>query len=123
VIGVEIDDKVIEIARKNCEELEIENMDFIQADVTTLQLNTKNTSEKGKEGGELLSSVDTVIMNPPFGTRNKGIDIKFLQKAMEVCLLLLFIIIFFFTANEDGLNDSNEFSTSEHMLLVIKLQY
>jgi predicted RNA methylase len=28
--------------------------------------------------------VDTVIMNPPFGTKMKGIDSIFLEKAFEV---------------------------------------
>ena len=28
--------------------------------------------------------VDTVIMNPPFGTRNKGVDIQFLQIASNI---------------------------------------
>lgn len=27
---------------------------------------------------------DTVVMNPPFGTRNKGIDLKFLTKAFSI---------------------------------------
>ena len=26
---------------------------------------------------------DTVVMNPPFGTRNKGIDVLFLQHALK----------------------------------------
>jgi 16S rRNA G966 N2-methylase RsmD len=29
-------------------------------------------------------SVDTVILNPPFGTRNKGMDMIFLKKAIEM---------------------------------------
>ncbi|CAM9502521.1 unnamed protein product, partial [Choristocarpus tenellus] len=28
--------------------------------------------------------VDTVIMNPPFGTRNSGIDMIFLEQALQV---------------------------------------
>jgi predicted RNA methylase len=30
--------------------------------------------------------VDLVVMNPPFGTREEGIDIKFLEVASEICL-------------------------------------
>ena len=29
--------------------------------------------------------LDTVVMNPPFGTRNKGIDVLFLQHALRKC--------------------------------------
>lgn len=28
---------------------------------------------------------DTVLMNPPFGTRRAGIDVIFLERALEVC--------------------------------------
>ena len=28
--------------------------------------------------------VDTVVMNPPFGTRNKGADMEFLSVALKV---------------------------------------
>lgn len=27
---------------------------------------------------------DTVLMNPPFGTRRAGIDVMFLERALEV---------------------------------------
>lgn len=29
-------------------------------------------------------SYDTVIQNPPFGTRKRGVDLRFLQKALEI---------------------------------------
>jgi predicted RNA methylase len=29
--------------------------------------------------------VDLVVMNPPFGTKEEGIDMKFMQKAMDIC--------------------------------------
>jgi predicted RNA methylase len=38
-------------------------------------------------GDKLLvenKKIDVVIMNPPFGTKKKGIDMIFLQKALQV---------------------------------------
>jgi rRNA N6-adenosine-methyltransferase METTL5 len=29
--------------------------------------------------------VDLVVMNPPFGTKEEGIDAKFLEVAMQIC--------------------------------------
>eukprot|EP01132_Coremiostelium_polycephalum_P001146 gene1146-1453_t len=60
----------IEIAKENCLDFEIENIDFINADVPSIQLGR--------------GIVDTVIMNPPFGTRVKGIDMVFLKKAFQM---------------------------------------
>lgn len=41
----------------------------------TFLLNQRNVSGK---------IVDTVVMNPPFGTRKKGADMEFLSAAMKV---------------------------------------
>jgi predicted RNA methylase len=30
-------------------------------------------------------AIDLVVMNPPFGTKEEGIDIKFLEVAMHIC--------------------------------------
>ncbi|KAL1216307.1 hypothetical protein V5N11_026786 [Cardamine amara subsp. amara] len=69
VIGFDIDPQSLETATINAEELEVE-IDFVQCDVTKLEL-------KGQ-------IVDTVVMNPPFGTRKKGADMEFLSAAMKV---------------------------------------
>uniref|UniRef100_A0A1J3IEL4 Methyltransferase-like protein 5 n=1 Tax=Noccaea caerulescens TaxID=107243 RepID=A0A1J3IEL4_NOCCA len=69
VIGFDIDPQSLETATLNAEELEVE-IDFVQCDITKLEL-------KGK-------IVDTVVMNPPFGTRKKGADMEFLSAAMKV---------------------------------------
>ncbi|CAB81471.1 putative protein [Arabidopsis thaliana] len=69
VIGFDIDPESLETATLNAEELEVE-IDFVQCDITKLEL-------KG-----LI--VDTVVMNPPFGTRKKGADMEFLSAAMKV---------------------------------------
>ncbi|KAK4364407.1 hypothetical protein RND71_015765 [Anisodus tanguticus] len=69
VIGLDIDTESLEIASANMDELELD-MDFIQCDIRNL-----------KRRGQI---VDTVVMNPPFGTRRKGADMDFLSAAMKV---------------------------------------
>ncbi|WVZ15917.1 hypothetical protein V8G54_013483 [Vigna mungo] len=69
VLSIDIDPESLEIASVNAEELELD-IDFIQSNVLDL----------GWRG----SIVDTVIMNPPFGTRKKGADLDFLSVALKV---------------------------------------
>ncbi|KAJ8556556.1 hypothetical protein K7X08_035731 [Anisodus acutangulus] len=69
VIGLDIDTESLEIASANMDELELD-MDFIQCDIRNL-----------KRRGQI---VETVVMNPPFGTRRKGADMDFLSAAMKV---------------------------------------
>ncbi|CAJ1951721.1 unnamed protein product [Sphenostylis stenocarpa] len=69
VLSIDIDPESLEIASVNAEELELD-MDFIQSNVLDL----------GWRG----PIVDTVIMNPPFGTRKKGADLDFLSVALKV---------------------------------------
>ncbi|KAH9300809.1 hypothetical protein KI387_012392, partial [Taxus chinensis] len=69
VIGVEMDSDALEIASSNASELET-GMDFIKCDVGKLTWTGP--------------TVDTVIMNPPFGTRKKGADLDFLSTALKV---------------------------------------
>ncbi|KAI8458950.1 S-adenosyl-L-methionine-dependent methyltransferase [Phakopsora pachyrhizi] len=64
-LGVEIDPDAIEIAKSNLEIMELdetERPDFIQADIRLF-----------------ISLLKNKVMNPPFGTKNKGIDMIFLQ--------------------------------------------
>ena len=76
VLGLDADIDALNIARENIEESDVEElMDLVLCDVCSMPLNL-NSCEK--------SRVDTVVMNPPFGTRNKGIDIVFLEKAMQL---------------------------------------
>lgn len=69
VIGLDIDIESLEIASANADELELD-MNFIQCDIRNL-----------KWRGQV---VETVVMNPPFGTRRKGADMEFLSAAMKV---------------------------------------
>lgn len=71
-VGFEIDNDALDIFTKNVNEHEIENIEAIQCDV----LNISNRWNK---------MFDTVVMNPPFGTKkNAGMDMKFLKKALEL---------------------------------------
>lgn len=69
VTGLDIDAESLEIASANADDLELE-MDFVQCDV-------RNFGWRGQ-------LVDTVVMNPPFGTRKKGADMDFLFVALKV---------------------------------------
>jgi predicted RNA methylase len=69
VVGVDVDGDALLLAHENCNELEVE-MELIQASLTHLPWR-----------GPI---VDTVVMNPPFGTRCKGADMEFLAAALKV---------------------------------------
>ncbi|XP_004287444.1 PREDICTED: methyltransferase-like protein 5 [Fragaria vesca subsp. vesca] len=69
VIGIDVDPESLEVASLNAEELEL--------DIEYIQGNIKNL-------GWRAEVVDTVVMNPPFGTRQKGADMDFLSVALKV---------------------------------------
>ncbi|KAG0491872.1 hypothetical protein HPP92_005270 [Vanilla planifolia] len=69
IVGVDVDSHSLEIASLNAENLELD-INFIQCDVKKLSLRER--------------FVDTVVMNPPFGTRKKGADMEFLLVAFKV---------------------------------------
>ncbi|KAG9290009.1 hypothetical protein G9A89_010315 [Geosiphon pyriformis] len=70
-LGIDIDPSALQIAQENSSNCELD-IDFLLADITSYPLQ------------RLEGDIDTVIMNPPFGTKNKGVDMIFLKKAMEV---------------------------------------
>ena len=78
VIGVDVDPAAIDLARQNAEELELSQKDdqkisFIVGDVTRLTT-----------GDDRLKGIDTVIMNPPFGTKKEiHIDYEFVHIALQ----------------------------------------
>ncbi|XP_037542383.1 rRNA N6-adenosine-methyltransferase METTL5 [Nematolebias whitei] len=72
-VGFDIDDDALEIFRRNAEEFETSNVDLVQCDLCCLQ------------GEAYAQKFDTVIMNPPFGTKhNQGMDMKFLRAALTM---------------------------------------
>ena len=42
----------------------------------------------------LAGKIDTVVMNPPFGTRKKGMDMEFLSMALQVLRIVSHCIYF-----------------------------
>ncbi|KAL1924129.1 uncharacterized protein VTP21DRAFT_7164 [Calcarisporiella thermophila] len=77
VIAVDIDPDALEIAQKNISDFELENtVDLMHFDLTAFpDVNNKPI---------LSGKVDTVVMNPPFGTKNWGIDMAFLKQAVSI---------------------------------------
>ncbi|HIH71901.1 MAG: putative methylase [Thermococcaceae archaeon] len=67
VYAVEKDKKALEIAMENAKTLNITNIEFVNAPVEDFNV-----------------KVDTVIMNPPFGSQNPKADRPFLLKAFDV---------------------------------------
>jgi putative methylase len=71
VIGVDIDEKVLTVARENAALLETE-IPFMAADL--------------REGGcrEQIGDCDTVVMNPPFGAQQAHADRPFIDCALNL---------------------------------------
>ncbi|XP_075969848.1 methyltransferase like 5 [Anticarsia gemmatalis] len=68
VTAVDIDDEVLQVFKENVDEMEVTNIDAIQCDF----LDSNVCRWEGY--------FDTVLMNPPFGTKNNaGMDMKFLR--------------------------------------------
>ncbi|KAL4479263.1 hypothetical protein ABPG72_011475 [Tetrahymena utriculariae] len=76
VIGLELDSKYAQITLDTLEEkFEDPSMyDIININIKHWQTPTLN--------GKIF---DTVVMNPPFGTKEEGIDVVFLEKAFQTC--------------------------------------
>ncbi|KAK9816360.1 hypothetical protein WJX74_002367 [Apatococcus lobatus] len=72
VVGVDVDADALRTACSNVEEFQGLSIDFLQ-----LRLHAADQLP-------CRLRADTVILNPPFGTRRKGADIEFLQIAIQV---------------------------------------
>ncbi|KAI9303919.1 S-adenosyl-L-methionine-dependent methyltransferase [Cunninghamella echinulata] len=72
-VGFDIDPDAIEIAQENCENFET-MVDFVLTDL----------SEESTVLDRYKGVLDTIVMNPPFGTKNKGVDMVLLKKAIEI---------------------------------------
>ncbi|XP_017872909.1 PREDICTED: methyltransferase-like protein 5 [Drosophila arizonae] len=67
-IGFELDDAAVNTFRQNVLDMELPNVDCIRADVLQVP------------NGKWDKAFDTVVMNPPFGTKhNAGMDMRFLD--------------------------------------------
>ncbi|XP_063256619.1 rRNA N6-adenosine-methyltransferase METTL5 isoform X2 [Prinia subflava] len=71
-VGLDIDGDALEIFNSNIEDFELTNVNMVQCDICSLS-------------DSMSDAFDTVIMNPPFGTKhNKGIDMIFLKTALQM---------------------------------------
>jgi len=66
VTGVDSDERMVALAEENRKKLGL-NIKFLCADIS-----------------EFSERVETVFMNPPFGTHNRGMDVPFIDKALEL---------------------------------------
>ncbi|MCJ7635749.1 METTL5 family protein [Candidatus Bathyarchaeota archaeon] len=66
VVGIDINSESVEAAKRNANLVQVV-VDFIAGDIEAIR-----------------GAFDVTVMNPPFGTRKKGVDAIFLQKAMSV---------------------------------------
>jgi hypothetical protein len=91
VLGVDVDTDALQMARENIGDIEdVEDViELLEADVSSLapfatsgQSTSLDSSTPTPTPTTLLPrAFDTVIMNPPFGTKTKGLDMVFLQQA------------------------------------------
>jgi len=68
VEAFDVDEEVIKIAKKEAGKWSISDI----------------INFKVKEVSEIETKVDTVLMNPPFGSQKKGADLPFLKKAFQI---------------------------------------
>ena len=71
IIGIDIDRRVLQVAKKNASILNIQNLSLIHSSVEFFNFE------------KFLNKVNGIIMNPPFGTKRKYLDFVFLLKAMR----------------------------------------
>merc|ERR1712168_745558 len=78
VIGLDIDTSALKKALDNIAEFELESdIDLVNCDVSRCGGMLEYFTQR--------RCIDTVVMNPPFGTKNnKGMDLVFLQRALGV---------------------------------------
>lgn len=104
VLGVDIDPAALAQAQKNIDTFPALPVELLQADVCQLgRQHGQRTQGSGAESPSLadadsfvpfisLPVVDCVIMNPPFGSWQKGADSIFLAGAVQVCIITLQVL-------------------------------
>jgi putative methylase len=70
VVGVDIDSAAIEVARQNARKLSVD-VEWVIADIEAIK-----------------GPFDTIVMNPPFGTKRRHMDRVFLSKAMTTAKVI-----------------------------------
>lgn len=76
VLALDVDASALQLAIENANQMDVEEaVDFLQVDLTSEQFWSKAPPRR---------PFDTVVMNPPFGTKRKGVDMAFLQVAAQL---------------------------------------
>jgi putative methylase len=70
VVGVDLDERSIALARENAMAAGVQ-IEWIVSDIA-----------------EVVGRYDTVIMNPPYGTRSPHLDVRFLERGFELATVL-----------------------------------
>uniref|UniRef100_A0A0B7A7U8 Methyltransferase small domain-containing protein n=1 Tax=Arion vulgaris TaxID=1028688 RepID=A0A0B7A7U8_9EUPU len=74
VLGIDVDEDALDICSSNLENFEMNTVNLLVADVRHLV---------SPQCLHLHKKFDTVVMNPPFGTKhNQGIDVEFLKAGL-----------------------------------------
>ncbi|GAA6058569.1 hypothetical protein JCM10212_007008 [Sporobolomyces blumeae] len=90
VTSVDLDPDALAIARENIDSLEMdEHISLIHAEIAPKGARPSTEGVKVFDPHEVFGDdederPDTVVMNPPFGTWNKGIDAVFLEMGCQV---------------------------------------
>ncbi|KPV78647.1 uncharacterized protein RHOBADRAFT_51090 [Rhodotorula graminis WP1] len=86
VTSVDVDPEALAIAKENVENVEMEeHIEFVHAEIGPP--GAAPTHEAGVpvlDPSSLGKKFDTVVMNPPFGSWRKGIDMAFLETACQL---------------------------------------
>ncbi len=90
-LGIDVDPAVLNVARENADNLEVD-IDFLLSNIEILNTSPSLSKEEEKSDKNQHKPFDVVIMNPPFGTKNAGIDALFLEKALQVHYLVIELI-------------------------------
>ena len=86
VLGIDIDSEALQLYEQNLARLNLRNrVSILQADLTLTTNHSRiidalNSIQKHNLGSPQIIGVS----NPPFGVHNKGVDVKFVQQAIQV---------------------------------------
>ncbi|XP_013399346.1 methyltransferase-like protein 5 [Lingula anatina] len=72
-VGFDIDEDALQTCLQNLDDMKITNVDLVQCDVPQLLTDARWSKR-----------FDVVIMNPPFGTNNEGVDMLFLKTGLSL---------------------------------------
>ncbi|BGP12928.1 hypothetical protein JCM10213_004347 [Rhodosporidiobolus nylandii] len=85
VVSVDVDPDALELAKQNVESVEMEeHITFVHAEIAPAGAAPSSEDIPVFDPKTLDHPIDTVVMNPPFGSWKKGIDMVFLELACQI---------------------------------------